>query len=185
MGNFWYSHLSRVRTNSHTGAMVSGEQDAYPVVIYSHSFYDLNTENTMLMESLASHGYVVFSISHTYENIISVFPDGEAITGDLEHISGLYDSHVDREDSLYRECRNATSPDRKIELTRQILSVDELFTRFLKTRTGDVLFVMDELEKLNSSDTVFRSKLELQKIGIMGWSFGGQQRLKPASKTTG
>jgi predicted dienelactone hydrolase len=173
MGTFWYSHLSLVKTNSYPGAPLSPDQKNYPVILYSHSFYGLNTENTMLAEELASQGYLFVSIAHTYENIVSVFPNGEFTTGNLGHISQEYDSNAEQEKALYEQYKAASGKDQKISLTRQILTVDELSTRMLKIRTGDAIFVLDQLELLNHTDTLLQDKLDLNSVGIMGWSFGG------------
>jgi len=40
------------------------------------------SQNTVLMEELASHGYIVFSIAHHYEAKFSFYPDGHFITID-------------------------------------------------------------------------------------------------------
>lgn len=173
MGTFWYSHLSLVKTNSYMDASFAMNKNAFPVILYSHSFYGLNTENTMLLEELASNGYIIFSIAHSYENIVSVFPDGEVISGDLSHISGLYDSNAEWEAKLYEDYRQADQRDEKVDLTKRILVVDELSTNLLRIRTEDVLFVLNELERLNENSGIFRSRLDLGRIGIMGWSFGG------------
>jgi hypothetical protein len=39
-------------------------------------------QNTILMEELASHGYVVFSIAHPYESLVTAFPNGDVIYED-------------------------------------------------------------------------------------------------------
>ncbi len=38
---------------------------------------------------------------------------------------------------------------------------------------GDIGFIIDELEKMNLSSKFFKGKLDLQKIGVMGYSKGG------------
>lgn len=173
MGTFWYSHLSLVKTNSYEGAPLASEQAPFPVLIYSHSFYGLNTENTMLMEELASYGYVVFSISHTYETIVSIFPDGEIVHGDLNTVFELFDAHADVEEQLYVDYEKVDSLEEKTDLVKQILVVDEESTNILKVRTEDAIFVLNEIEKLNTAEGVFKGKLNLNQVGILGWSFGG------------
>jgi dienelactone hydrolase len=178
MGTFWYSHLSKVKTNSHGDMPVSSASETFPVILYSHSFYGLNTENTMLMEALASSGYVVFSISHPYESIVSLFPEAEPVQGDLTHISERYDSNAEEELELYRKLGHTQDPQLKRSLVRQILKVDELSTQLLRIRTEDVLFVLDRIEDLNQQRGPFRKKLDLSRIGIIGWSFGGATALE-------
>lgn len=44
---------------------------------------------------------------------------------------------------------------------------------FLKDRLVDVKFLLGYLEQINASDEVFKGRLDLNRIGMMGWSFGG------------
>ena len=173
MGLFWYSHLNQVKTNSHPDAPVSSKEAKYPVILYSPSFYGLNTENTMLCEDLASHGYIVFAINHSYETILSLYPDGEAVPGDMGRIDELYDAHADQEDQLYETYDTAETIDQKTNLVNQILSVDDQFTFLLKTRTEDAVFVMDEIEGFNDEEGLFHGRIDTARAGIIGWSFGG------------
>lgn len=173
MGRFWYSHLSLVKTNSYPEAAFSSEKGPFPVIIYSPSFYGLNTENTMLFEELASHGYIIFSIAHSYETAVSVYPDDEVVPGDLEYISSLFDSHADKEWQFYQDYKNADQIENKTALLKQILAVDKLSNQLVKTRRQDAIYVLDAIEKLNHREGIYKSKLDLTRIGIMGWSFGG------------
>lgn len=172
MGTFWYSHLAVSDTNSYIDADISDVENQYPVIIYSPSFYGLNTENTMLCEELASQGYVVFAISHTYESIVSIMPDGEAIHGDLEYFNEVYNDNYEQEVLLYEQYREANNRDESVSILRQILTVDDSTTEMIRIRTQDIHFVLDEIEILNESD-FFESRLDMQKVGVIGWSFGG------------
>jgi hypothetical protein len=173
MGTFWYSHLSRVKTNSFPMAPLSSEKENYPVIIYSPSFYGMNMQNSMLLEDLASYGYIIFSITHSYETIISVYPDGQEVTGDLSHISQLYNSNADKERKLYADYSNANERKDKLKIIKSILTVDELSNQLIKIRKEDVLFILDEIERINNTSNIFTSRLNLDQIGIIGWSFGG------------
>ena len=173
MGTFWYKHLSDIKTNSFAEAPIANKEKNYPIIIYSHSFVGLNTENTILFEELASQGYVVFSIGHTYETIISIFPDGEVVPENYNYIFELYDSNFEQEEQLYQLFYNSKNIAEKQAIIKQILTIDDSSTAMIKTRTKDVIFVLDELEKLNQNGSLFDSKLDLTQVGVMGWSFGG------------
>ena len=41
--------------------------------------------------------------------------------------------------------------------------------------TKDLQFVIDELERLNANDSVFAGRLDLDRIGVFGWSYGGAE----------
>ena len=47
----------------------------FPIIIFSHGLGGNRIQNTANIESLASNGYVVFSIEHTYDSNITVFND--------------------------------------------------------------------------------------------------------------
>ncbi|MFC7585079.1 alpha/beta hydrolase family protein [Nonomuraea antimicrobica] len=51
-----------------------------PLVVLSPGFEKTRSSLTGLAEDLASRGYVVAAISHTHENLATVFPDGHVAT---------------------------------------------------------------------------------------------------------
>ncbi|MBN1264891.1 MAG: hypothetical protein JXA25_05310 [Anaerolineales bacterium] len=125
-----------------------------------------------MFEELASQGYVVFSIGHTYETIVSIYPDGEIAGEDYTYIFNLFDSNSEQEIQLYKDFEIAGDLSEKRELIRRILTVDDAATNMLRVRTEDVVFVLDEIEKVNNGG-LFESRLDMDRVGIMGWSFGG------------
>ncbi|WP_128895392.1 peptidoglycan DD-metalloendopeptidase family protein [Longirhabdus pacifica] len=78
------SHLNLIETNSYPEATVSLEQGQYPVLIFSHGMGVYRNSNTFQMEELASHGYIVVSIEHTYHALATVFPDGRTVKMPVE-----------------------------------------------------------------------------------------------------
>ena len=73
--------LSTTRTNAVSGATPAGRQRALPLVVLSPGFTNSRGTLTALAEDLASHGYVVAGIDHTYESFGTAFPDGRVATG--------------------------------------------------------------------------------------------------------
>ena len=72
--------LSTVRTNAADGAEPAGLQHGVPLVVLSPGFTSPRSTLTALAEDLASHGYVVAGIDHTYESYATAFPDGRVTT---------------------------------------------------------------------------------------------------------
>ena len=72
--------LSTVRTNAVSGAAPAGRQRSLPLVVLSPGFTNARSALTALAEDLASHGYVVAGIDHTYESFATAFPDGRVTT---------------------------------------------------------------------------------------------------------
>ena len=72
--------LSTVRTNAVSDAPPAGDRRSLPLVVLSPGFTNSRSALTALAEDLASHGYVVAGIDHTYESFATAFPDGRVTT---------------------------------------------------------------------------------------------------------
>ncbi|MEV7092689.1 esterase [Amycolatopsis sp. NPDC051045] len=72
------SVMTTVRTDAVVDARPAGH--GLPVVVLSPGFKRPRAELTSLSEDLASHGYLVVLVDHTYENVATTFPDGR-VTG--------------------------------------------------------------------------------------------------------
>jgi predicted dienelactone hydrolase len=72
--------LSTTRTNALSDATPAGHQRSLPLVVLSPGFTMPRSTLTALAEELASHGYVVTGIDHTYESAATTFPDGRITT---------------------------------------------------------------------------------------------------------
>ena len=68
--------LSTVRTNAVVDARPAGRPHSLPLIVLSPGWTQPRATFTALAEDLASHGYVVVAIDHTYENRATTFPDG-------------------------------------------------------------------------------------------------------------
>jgi len=68
--------LSTTRTNAVGDAAPAGHQRSLPLVVLSPGFSNSRSALTALAEDLASHGYAVAGIDHTYESPATAFPDG-------------------------------------------------------------------------------------------------------------
>jgi dienelactone hydrolase len=135
--------LPQVKTNSCLDARVA--DGAHPIVVFTHGYTGTFTDYTFLFEDLASRGYVVASIDHTYEATAVEFPDGR-------FVKSVVGSHL----------ANSWRTD------------DESLSFVLSVRSDDLRFVVDELERLNtSSDNPFTGKLDLTKVALAGHSLGG------------
>ena len=76
---FVLGHLGVVQTHSVQGAPIVATTGTLPVIVFSHGYWSYPAQNTALMEDLASHGYVVFSLGHPQDAATLVFSDGTTI----------------------------------------------------------------------------------------------------------
>ena len=72
--------LSTTRTNAVSDATPAGRPRSLPLVVLSPGFTNSRSTLTALAEDLASHGYAVAGIDHTYESYATAFPDGRVTT---------------------------------------------------------------------------------------------------------
>lgn len=68
--------IQSIPTNSVENAPVAAAESKYPVLFLSHGGGDMPEFNTFRAEELASQGYVVVAINHTYESALNILPDG-------------------------------------------------------------------------------------------------------------
>lgn len=83
--------LANMNTHAFWDAPPAGGK--FPLLVYSHGYGGNVAANAMLMEQLASQGYVVFSISHPGESTELVYLDGEFMTQSPERAE-LMEEHA-------------------------------------------------------------------------------------------
>lgn len=71
---------SDIGTHATVGAPVSHRAGRLPVVLYTPGRFNPRFLDTTVAADLASHGYVVVAVDHTYEALAVEFPDGRVIT---------------------------------------------------------------------------------------------------------
>ena len=137
------ARLPDVTTNSCMDAPVLG--GAHPVVVFTPGFTGTFTDYTFLFEDLASRGYIIATVAHTYETTGVQFPDGRFV----ESVLGSYLSGSLRGDAATMAFAVAV-------------------------RLGDLEFVLNELNHLNAaSGGPFSGKLDTSRIALAGHSMGG------------
>ncbi|MFC7532689.1 alpha/beta hydrolase family protein [Actinoplanes sp. GCM10030250] len=65
-------------TAGRVGAPVRRAGGRLPVVVFSHGAHDHRADHTIIVQELASHGYVVITVDHTYDAYVE-FPDGRVL----------------------------------------------------------------------------------------------------------
>jgi len=135
--------LPEVFSNSCVDAPMS--DGVHPIVVFTPGYTGTFTDYTFIFEDLASRGYVVASLDHTYEATAVELPDGRFIKSKLG-------SHLD---NTWRG--------------------DEATLAFATAvRLQDLKFVLDQLERLNQKvNDPFAGKLDASRVAIAGHSMGG------------
>ncbi|MGI1659387.1 MAG: alpha/beta hydrolase family protein [Desulfitobacterium sp.] len=140
---FWYPE-------NHQG------NETYPLLLFSHGSFGFRGSNYSTFKELASHGYVVGSIDHTYHAFFTKQTDGEMIFVNTNFMNDAI--AIQSQTSKYNEQET-------YELTHQ----------WLKLRSEDMNLVLDTIlenvKKENTAD-VYRI-IDPKRIGLFGHSLGG------------
>ncbi len=86
--------LLTTTTQSLIKAPIAEAKQKHPVLILSHGFGMLNDTYRFIAEPLASQGYIVVSVQHTYNALITTFPNGKVAT--FNDSNGDSTAHMDR-----------------------------------------------------------------------------------------
>lgn len=74
--SFILDQTASIKSNSFINAPVSDKLESFPVVLISHGWRGFREFHTDYAEELASNGYIVISIDHTYGSQLVSFKDG-------------------------------------------------------------------------------------------------------------
>ncbi|OPA79190.1 lipase [Paenibacillus selenitireducens] len=140
-----FSHVTNIPTHVVDGAELSTNEAKYPVLVFSPGVRSTRFQSMTAIEELVSHGYIVVGMDHPYTSAKVTFPDGRAV---------IYEPEP------------------------QFPTSAELYENNIKgvaIRAADARFVLDTLAEWNVEDPDhrFEGKLDLDRVGIFGHSYGG------------
>jgi pimeloyl-ACP methyl ester carboxylesterase len=132
-------YFAAIRTRTKRLAAMVADGRRHPVLLFSPGYGLTPRSYTSFIEEMASHGWVVVSVAHTFYDVIVTFADGT--TAKATHASG--DAGAFIED--------------------------------LQVWVGDTKLAVDALASIdaNDPDGLLQGRLDLDRIGAFGHSFGG------------
>lgn len=144
---FWYNSEETKQEQISDGTK-------FPLVVFSHGAFGLRSSNYSTFQELASNGYVVASIDHTYHAFMTEQDDGKTIIANIAFIN---------------DAMAATNGDLSAE------KIYELQQEWMRLRTEDMAFVLDYIKTSvgNDNEDVIFQMIDLEHIGLFGHSLGG------------
>jgi len=177
---FFFTYLKHAATNSFEDAPLLKDAEDLPVVIYSHGYTSFAGQNTGLMEELASHGYIVYSVQHTYDSSPTVFPDGRIAPMDPALLAAMQaEVQVEPSEEITNGFVGETYALRHAGLLaarqKAIEDGQRIATVSAEIWIDDRRFVHDALEGGDVPVEIvsIAAAGNLQETGQMGMSFGG------------
>jgi len=169
--------LADITTSSWLDLPVSDAEATYPVILFNHGWGEHVGQSTVLMQELASCGFIVFSIGHHHESKFWVYPDGRVAF--LDSRSPRFQQIMAEQSQpgmmdLYDAMFTAeTSEEQRAVFRRSIEAMPTMLTETPRMWADDISFVIDQLDSLNCGSGRFASRLDLERVGVAGMSMGG------------
>lgn len=161
-------------THSFLKAKPAKAKTPFPVILYSAS--GVINANTLMSEELASHGYVVFAIGHPYWCEFYFDAEGKTTPFDKnnEYYKQLWQEEGDwRVLKTKKEITLAKTLEERSDLYKNLNQVMPTEASDLRLWGGDIVFVVNQLKELNSKTGFFKGTMDVNRIGVIGYSKGG------------
>jgi dienelactone hydrolase len=144
--SFALDHLKYVQGNAYLEAPLIQSGESLPVLVFSHGWEGFKEQNIFQVEELASQGYLVIGLNHTYGAVLSVFPDGRQMPVNHQAL-----------------------PDEVSEEVYDLAS-----NTLVKQWAGDIGLALDQLENPESNPALqfLAGRVDLSRIGVFGHSTG-------------
>lgn len=108
----------------------------FPVIIHCVGLGCPRDYMTFNTEALVNAGYIVVTVGHIYDSMLTIFPEGEVIKADTDDLS--WDDKM----------------------------------KIIDKRIEDITAVIDYIYELGSKDSMFKDRVDMDKVGISGHSLG-------------
>jgi predicted dienelactone hydrolase len=175
-----FDQWSSVRTHAAADAAPAASPATLPLLIFSHGYTGVASAHTALLEDLASHGFVVLSVNHSYESTGAVLEDGRDVSplndaGQMRLELRVLLGEWSTEDAAMAGVTRAAGREEQRRLLRAYLSTLPRTNVALERWVADTRLVLDRLPALDRSTPPGRlaARLDAGRAGAFGHSMGG------------
>jgi pimeloyl-ACP methyl ester carboxylesterase len=174
-----FDKLAGVKTHATMNSSPSGQPASLPVLVFSHGYTGPFSGYSALLEDLASHGYIVLSVGHSYEAVAVRQPDGSVATmldssGNMRQ--GILDVLAEwrDEDSTMARVTRARTESEQLEILRAYINAVPKTKAVIDRWVADTKLVLDQFTRATAGvPGELRRRADLKRIGVFGHSMGG------------
>lgn len=186
--SFLTGYMKNIHTHSYRDA--SPANGPFPVLLFNHGLQMFTAQNTLLMEYLASHGYVLVSIGHTHESLRINLDSGESILPSFltsfeefnKAMAWITESSRPIQQAM-DSIRTQTDPIRKGQIMQRAIQSSPL-NETVTSWARDNGFVLDWLVNGQTTSIQLDHIIDTARIGVMGMSIGGATAFEVARQDT-
>lgn len=163
------NYLDRVKTFIYQDIPVANGR--FPVLIFSHGYGSKATGYYALLTEIASQGYVIVNMNHTYESLGVTLPDGRIKYFDFDYQREISKETMKVVEPLMNAFKSDLTYEERHPIVRDVAK--KYFMGDMDRRwSEDMIYTIDLLEAWNA-DGLLKNKLDLNRIGAFGHSVGG------------
>lgn len=175
----FFDYLADMKGHSYGNAPVAplmAGRGRFPVLVFNHGFGSIGAQNVLLMEHLASHGYVVFSVEHPHQNAWVRLNAGKSAS--FNPVGFQFDELTPEKtaelEAILVRLVNAPDYAAHLQELQTFMKAQESFATGLKLWLDDTDFVLDRLqaETIGAFDPLYAS-MDVANLGVFGMSYGG------------
>ncbi|MEM1137138.1 MAG: hypothetical protein AAGI07_14970 [Bacteroidota bacterium] len=145
--------------------------ESFPILIFSHGYHSKANGYYALLTEIASRGYVILGINHTYESTGTTFLDGSEKYFDNEFAKKIEEGSWETISPVIEALNSELSFEDRHSIIKKALKTyyaKEMVERWAQ----DIIEVVAHLDRWNNSD-FFNGSLDISKVGVFGHSRGG------------
>ncbi len=184
------NYLDHVKTHVYPEIPVAN--GSFPVLVFSHGYGSKATGYYALLTELASQGYIIINMNHTYESLGATFPDGRVKYFDYDFQRKISSGGMTVMEPLIAAFKDGLDFEQRHPIVRTAVN-DFYEVESVDRWAEDIIGTIDLLEKWNQSGPL-AGRMALDKVGVFGHSNGGgaagkvplvDQRVKAAANIDG
>ena len=163
------NYLDHIQTYVYPEGSIA--EGSFPVLLFSHGYGSKATGYYALLSALASQGYVVINMNHTYESLGAVFPNGEHAYFDYEYQQRIAKDAMQTITPIQEAFANGLTFEQRHPIVRE--AVQDYFEGAIQERwVADMQSVLKLLPRWNANGAL-KGHLQLDAVGVLGHSVGG------------
>ena len=177
--SFFMNYLQGIDTHSCPDVPPYSDNGTFPVILFNHGLQMFTSQSTLLMEHLASHGYVIVSIAHPYESLRVNLPKaGTVLPEFITSMEKFQEAMIwiEKTSAPIRTARdsmrNVQNKEDRGQIMLRAIENSEM-NMVVSEWEKDNRFVLDHLMSSISDKLTFQNIMDTSRIGIMGMSIGG------------
>jgi len=177
--SFFMNYLVGINTHAYPDVPPNLNDGPFPVILFNHGLQMFTSQSTLLMEHLASHGYIVVSIAHPYESLrVNLSNAGTVLPEFITSMENFKEAMawIEKSSGPISAAKDSMKNSQNREDRAQIMlraieksEMNEVVTEWEK----DTRFVLNHLLSANGLKWPFQNSMDTARIGVMGMSIGG------------